>query len=459
MGFTDSREFSTDVVVVGSGASGSGAALAALAAGATVTLLEKRPVGGGSAALSAGGFWTFEDRTKFDELARLGNREMQYKLHAHHHVAADFIRSLGVTIADRPIRSGNRFGVGYKLDITGLLAYAQEAVVEAGGQVLLETAAVGLVQERDRVAGVLARSADGTLTTIRAKSVVLASGGFQGNREMLARYMGQNADHLLVRSNPGSVGDGFRLAQSAGGAGTKGMSTFYGHLIAHPVTSFEPEEFRPLTQYHSAASVLVGMDGERLADERVGDSVLSQVVLRAPGARGVLIFDDHVRRNEGTDEPFPGVGRVDRFERARSAGARTATADTLDAIIDQVAEWGVARDALRLTMQAYVAAVSSSSAQALGVPVAPDARAPQTAPFYAVEVQPAITFTFGGVRVSLDGEVLDPDGRPVPGLFAGGADVGGISHWAYAGGLAPCFITGMWAGKAAAHAHAIAERA
>ena len=65
-------------------------------------------------------------------------------------------------------------------------------------------------------------------------------------------------------------------------------------------------------------------------------------------------------------------------------------------------------------------------------------------------VQPSITFTFGGVRTNANGEALDHDGRPVPGLYAAGADIGGLSNYGYAGGLAPGYITGRWAGNSAA---------
>jgi predicted oxidoreductase len=65
-------------------------------------------------------------------------------------------------------------------------------------------------------------------------------------------------------------------------------------------------------------------------------------------------------------------------------------------------------------------------------------------------VQPSITFTFGGVRTNSSGEALDHDGRPIPGVYAAGADIGGLSNYGYAGGLAPGYITGRWAGLAAA---------
>lgn len=69
-------------------------------------------------------------------------------------------------------------------------------------------------------------------------------------------------------------------------------------------------------------------------------------------------------------------------------------------------------------------------------------------PIYALEVQPAITFTYGGLRTDTNGRVLDHDVR-VDGLWAAGVDAGGLSNWTYAGGLAPAFITGRRAAASA----------
>ncbi|NDZ81608.1 FAD-binding protein, partial [Streptomyces sp. SID10853] len=74
----------------------------------------------------------------------------------------------------------------------------------------------------------------------------------------------------------------------------------------------------------------------------------------------------------------------------------------------------------------------------------------RTGPFHALMVQPSVTFTFGGVRIDDQARALDADGRPVPGLHAAGADIGGLSNHGYAGGLAPAYITGRRAGHSAA---------
>ncbi|HWL02958.1 MAG TPA: FAD-binding protein, partial [Microbacteriaceae bacterium] len=85
-----------------------------------------------------------------------------------------------------------------------------------------------------------------------------------------------------------------------------------------------------------------------------------------------------------------------------------------------------------------------------GITVSANARAPLTAPFYAIEVQPSVTFTFGGIAIDDQARAIGAQGDPVPGLFAAGADIGGLSNFGYAGGLAPAYITGRWAGRNAA---------
>ncbi|GAA4288104.1 FAD-dependent oxidoreductase [Georgenia daeguensis] len=439
-----------DVVVVGSGVSGSAAAMTAARAGARVALLEKQETFGGSAALSAGMFWTAPTVEAYRRRIPLGDVALGTRLVEDYEAALAELRASGVRVADEPKRDIMTFGIGYSTDIRAILAWCRDVVVAAGGEARTGTAVVALLDDGRKVTGVVACEADGRLVRYDAPAVVLTTGGFQGARDELTRHVGPNADRLLLRSNPGSVGDGLRLARAAGAGGTTAMSTFYGHLIGYPVNRFEPQDFLPSSQYYSGSTVFVNLRGERFVDETQGDELLNQAVTFQPEARGVLIFDDHVRRTEGTEEPFPGLGTIDRFAGAVEAGATHAVADTLEDLVDAVASWGIDRENLAATLERYTEVAAAGGGAARGVPVAPGARAPQTGPFYALMVQPSITFTFGGIRTNADGEALDHDGRPVPGLYAAGADIGGLSNYGYAGGLAPGYVTGRWAGASAA---------
>ena len=93
--------------------------------------------------------------------------------------------------------------------------------------------------------------------------MLLATGGFQGDTELRKRFLGWDADRILVRSNRGSTGDGFRMAASAGAAASHGLGTFYGHTVASPLSAFEPGSYLPLAQYHSKWCILVNQQGRR----------------------------------------------------------------------------------------------------------------------------------------------------------------------------------------------------
>ncbi|MBT2514671.1 FAD-dependent oxidoreductase [Arthrobacter sp. ISL-30] len=454
--FDETRK--VDVVVVGSGVSGSAAAMTAARSGSTVALLEKSESIGGSAALSAGMFWTAPTVEAYRARIPLGNVELGTHVVGDYQDALAELRKSGLRVADEPKRDIMTFGIGYSTDIQGVLAWCREEVLTAGGQVHTNAPVIELLYDGGSVTGVVTREDGDGLVRYEAAAVVLATGGFQGAPDELTRHIGPNADRLMLRSNPGSVGDGLRLARSAGAGGTKAMSTFYGHLVPYPIYRFQPEDYLPYSQYYSGSTVLVNLVGERFTDETEGDELLNQALTFQPQARGVLIFDEHVRSTEATEEPFPGLGANDRFATAVQAGGTYAVADTLPELLDQVAAWGIDRQALGRTLEAYTHAVDGGGGVACGIKVSSKARAPEQGPFYALMVQPSITFTFGGVRTNTEGEALGPDGRPIPGLYAAGADIGGLSNYGYAGGLAPGYITGRWAGRSASQHAASAGR-
>ncbi|MFE4227944.1 FAD-dependent oxidoreductase [Arthrobacter sp. NPDC056886] len=438
-----------DVVVVGSGVSGSAAAMTAARQGAKVALLEKQTAFGGSAALSAGMFWTAPTVDAYRKRIPLGNVDLGSRLVGDYEEALAELRSTGVRVAEEPKRDIMTFGIGYSTDIHGILAWCRDRVLAAGGETTAGTVVTELVRDGGTVTGVLVRTADGRRIRYEAGAVVLASGGFQGDRAELTRSIGPTADRLVLRSNPGSVGDGLRLARAAGTGGTTAMSTFYGHLLPYPLSTFETQHYLPYSQYYSGSTVLVNLQGKRFADETDGDELLNQAITFQPEARGILIFDEFVRSTEVLEEPFPGLGSIDRLGIAIDAGGQHAVAHTLPELVDMLAGWGVDRDQLSRTLDRY-AELAGQGGTADGVPVSSSARAPQHGPFYALMVQPSITFTFGGIRTNACGEALDHDGVAVPGLYAAGADVGGLSNYGYAGGLAPGYITGRWAGTSAA---------
>jgi predicted oxidoreductase len=121
---------------------------------------------------------------------------------------------------------------------------------------------------------------------------------------------------------------------------------------------------------------------------------------------------------------------------------------TKEELLDAVAGWGVQPLALAKTLDQWEAAAAGDES-AFEIPRAVRPEPMVDPPFHALEVQPAITFTFGGLRVDPDGRVLDRDGAPVPGLFAAGADAGGLQDVRYVGGLALGLVFGPRAARTA----------
>src|SRR5438105_12657327 len=102
--------------------------------------------------------------------------------------------------------------------------------IDSGGTLLTNSAGIQLqTAEQGSISGIVVRLSGG-LQVIETGSVILATGGFQANPEMRARYFGAFADRLILRSNPHSTGDGWWMGTCIGAASSRAMSSFYGHL-------------------------------------------------------------------------------------------------------------------------------------------------------------------------------------------------------------------------------------
>jgi succinate dehydrogenase/fumarate reductase flavoprotein subunit len=394
-----------------------GLAAAARAAelGARVVVVEKAGRLGGSAALSAGILWTAPDVETLRRVDPCGDADLGAALVAGFAPAVEWIRATGAFVSER-WEGQMGFGSAVRVDVPALFAAWRERI-ERSGRVLLRARARRLSAGGVDVAGAGA---------LRAGAVVLATGGFQGDPNRLDALIGPPAGGMLVRSAAGSTGDGLRMGLLAGAAVDPARG-FYGHLVPSPLASWGERDFLPLTQYHSIHGLLVNRRGRRFTDESLGDETSNQAVLRQPGARAVLLFDQRVRAGAAASAPYPHGQAVDRVAAAAATGCRLAHVDSVRELVEVVAGWGVDRAGLDATLA--------------GWPAAP--------PCWAVEVQPTITFPFGGLAVDTDGRVLDAGGSPVPGLFAAGADAGGPQVARYVGGLVLGAVFGPRAAEAA----------
>ncbi len=422
------------------------AAAAAAQRGARVVVLEKAPRIGGSAAMSEGYIWTAPDLETLVGEDREVDRQLAEVLLAEFPAALGWVR--GMLPEQRPVSGIIGFGRGAQIDIHAYFRKCQASVESSGGWVLPNTEVLGLLLEDGQVRGVQTGE-----VKIEAEYTLIATGGFQGSPEMINEYIGPTRPPLFLRSNPTSVGDGIRLGLSAGGALSGGMAGFYGHVMPSPLNrAIKPSEYTAFTQYHSTHSLLLDMQGRRFTDESLGDHISAQDIARLPGGRAILIADERIRREQVLQAFIPGMDKgLDKFELAASAGANHARADDFVALADAVASWGPPAEQTLANLREYNAAVAGH-ADAVRPPRKRFRKPLVEPPFVALEVQAAITFTYGGLRTDADAHVLDGSGRPIPGLLAAGVDAGGLYRRGFAGGLVRGLVFGLRAGKLVAQA-------
>ena len=214
---------------------------------------------------------------------------------------------------------------------------------------------------------------------------ILATGGFQGDPALVREHIHPRGE-LRLRANPWSTGDGLRHALAHGGELSAGIDEFYGRNM--PDDEFSEEQFVPLAQLYGRVARVVDERGEGFFEGEVSwsENDLVQATAQQPGARAWYLLDDEALADE------------DVARRVALAPTRTDPAD-------------------------------------LPFPAPAGTRA-------AVRVKPGITHTIGGLHV-------DEHARAAEGLYAAGADVGGLSTGGYASGLAAALVFGRIAAESA----------
>lgn len=452
-----------DVVVAGGGMAGLVAAMQARQEGASVLLLEKSDHSGGSMALAGGLLWTAPDLTAIREKDPEGDPVLQKLLVDRFADGLAWLRQLGVQFGPA-LDDRQEYGTGFWIaPRTTAAVYALQNQFEAsGGRVQLGTSVSRLQRDGDGVVrGVEARQS-GRRHQIASKAVVLCTGGFQGNPDLLTRYVGRWADRMVLRSNPCSVGDGLLMALEAGAGTSRGLHRFYGHLMPAPPARTASHLLPQLSQYQSVHCLLLNLRGLRFVDEALGDALSAQELAQQPQAAGFLVFDEEINTRcvlqMGYRRQRPGEPNVDKVNAVLKAGGRVAVAPTLRQLVDQMALWGVDGRAALATIEEYNKAVAEGQSHRLPIPRSGNAHMISHPPFICIPVIPGITFTLGGLCIDAEARVLDRDGIPVEGLYAAGADAGGVYYQYYSGGLALGLVFGRIAGSNAARRAASLEK-
>jgi succinate dehydrogenase/fumarate reductase flavoprotein subunit len=435
-----------DVVVAGGGLAGLVAALQTIELGARVTLLEKGDRLGGSFLYSSGYIWSYKDLQTFRREAPGGDVGLQRLILERLQIDLSWLEGLGAPALARA--TGNPLTFGAQFEVGQVVAALTERITGSGGRVLMSTALNGLVQDPEggRVVGVRVLSGEEQRTQ-GADAVVLASGGFGGNPKLVRHYIIGGSGRMRLRANPWSTGDGFLAALEVGALTSAGLHEFYGRNLPAPPARFSPEEFVEVSQLYGRYAVAINQNGERYTDEGAdwSETALTQATARQPGLRAWYILDAAGLRERTRDRTVE-----EMVTAARHVGATVLRAESLEELAERLAKRGVVRENVLHGLSEYNSTVAGGRGGKLSPPRSDPARPVQVPPFVAVEVAPTITHTIGGLAVDTGCRVLRrTNGRPLPGLYAAGVEVGGVSAGGYTSGLAAALVFGRVAAVSA----------
>lgn len=440
------EQLDCDLLVLGAGMAGLTAGARAASKGARVVVVEKSGEIGGAAVLSGAIFWTLQSVPKLAYVTE-GRPDLLELLLAGYGETLDWLRAREIDISPA-LNVMN--GQGYQIDIITYLQDCVRLIEQAGGHVVFDSNVTSLTRDADgRVIGGIVSHADGDIMAA-SPWTILATGGMQGDPEMRARQVSPQARDMLLRSTPASVGEGVRLGVGVGGV-VRENDGFYGHLIPEGTPWGDPRLFRALAQHHSAHCLLINQAGERFCDESRYDHVNNQQVLRQPDSRALMIWDDRVHRQHVLLPFLTTHETVDKLEIALGHGARAASFPTLEALAGWAEGEGFDGAKAVETITDYNRKLTGAW-QKLSPRREDHHDIYDSAPYFAMIVRPAITFSFGGLAVDAHARVVDAAGRPIPGLLAAGADAGDVFRTGYAGGLAQAAGTAIAAVRTAGFA-------
>ncbi len=419
-----------DLLVIGAGACGLAAAIAAHDAGGTVAIVEKRDRPGGNSSLSTGsipgagsryqkaaGVEDSPDRMVADLMRTAGPHEAEDLTRLIAEESAPLCEWLIEELGARMEFISAYRHIGHSVErlhaprsrrgqdlVDDLLRFVSEREIPLA----LGQTAERLIVEEGAVRGAVVAGEE-----IRARNVLLATNGFAADRELVARFCPEIAPAAYYGA-PGSTGEAVRWGEDLGAA-VANMGAYQGYA-AVAVPQGQLLSWTTIEK----GGILVGRDGRRFGDESRGYSGFAPEVM-AQGETAWAVYDARIHEIAEAEEEYAEMAAM---------GAVT-WADTPDALAQAV---GIGAAGLAESVEAYNRAAAGQAEDVFGR--RDFGRAPLAPPFGAVKVQPGLFHTQGGLLVDRDARVKRQGGGIVPGLFAGGGAAAGISGRAGAAGYA-----------------------
>lgn len=492
---TGDYDYSCDLVIVGSGMGGMCAALQALDDGLqNVMVVEISKWTGGGTALSVGAIHAlFSGPTTdtYDAFTQyLATDDLSHEVYEGLIPLVRWLRDdHGLPVLEATYEADTPIGWMLTEDEmagVGSPRYFFDRIVEEfesrGGTLLMETQATHLItDENHQVIGLQCADKDGGVIRIAADGVVLACGGYQGDSEMAAMYLG-GPDHWTggVMGTPYNTGAGIKMAAEVGASLQGNFNQWAGCFVpAQPArhwtldqqawesVGFSQEEFGIYWMYMNiidsldARSIWVNNDGRRFVDENLPGLSARPYAYRQPHAAAIIVSDATTWNEWMASAATQGFGATTQdvmdVVTSQTVGGRIFSADTLEDLADQLnaagpATYKVHKATFLKTIEEYNDAAQAGTGADLVPPRADAATCVPIVepPFYAVPVQPAPYATFGGLAIDENARVLDSTRRPIRGLYACFPTAGGVIHEVYSGSINAAGVTGRLAGAAAA---------
>lgn len=434
----DATTKSFDVVIVGAGGAGMCAALGASQKGASVVLLEKSAFMGGNTNFAEGGMNAANTRFQREQGIEdtpelfveetiagghgLNDRELVTFLANNSSDSIDWLDGQGLTLnkigksggfsVPRLHRPSDGSPVGAFL-VAGLSKLCEQA----GIHIVTDLGVTKIVRDdKNVITGVEGLYKEKTPVKISGKAVVLTTGGFGANQEMVAKYRPDLKGTVTTNMN-GAQGDGIRMAQEIGAAAID-----LDQIQIHPTV--EQKTSTLLTEaVRGDGAVLINSRGERFVDEMKTRDRVSAAELDQPGKFAFCVFDDKIARNTKSVE--------EEFKKNNLA----LVANTLDELA-QLME--VDKETFKRSLEAYNTALSQGTEDPFGRTMRGEVI--DTPPFVAIKIAPGIHHCMGGLKINTHTQVLDEQGNVIPGLFAAGEVTGGVHGGNRIGGNAVCDI-------------------
>ncbi|WIK67088.1 flavocytochrome c [Globicatella sanguinis] len=438
---------SYDIVIIGAGGGGMAAAITAQEAGADVAIFEKMPIAGGNTSKSSGGMNASE--TKFQKEQGIedsndlfyedtleggkgtNDPELLRYMVDHSAEAIDWLDSIGITLNNitfsggasvkrihRP-EDGSAVG-GYLVE--GLLRNIHEKEIP-----LFVNSEVTKINETDgRVSGVNV-TVEGEEKTINAKAVIIATGGFGGNLEMVSEIKPE-LEGFVTTNHEGATGDGIRMAEELGAA-VVDMDQIQIHPTVEQSTSYLVTE-----SVRGDGGILVNQQGERFTDELLTRDKVSANIIALPEKYAYIIADQRLKES---------VTAINQYE---EKGIVTK-AETIEELAEKLE---IPAENLKATLDTWNEAVKNQEDKDFGRTTGMEYDLSH-APYYAIKIAPGIHHTMGGLKIDTETHVLREDGTAIEGLFGAGEVTGQVHGSNRIGGnaVADIIVFGRQAGNIA----------